>query len=72
MKGKTVITSKQIVPFEVAKDTLTMLEDINRIDKFHIRERGNYVLWDFHDENDAAWFARWAMNNNFEYVQRVV
>ena len=72
MKGKTVITSKQIVPFEVAKDTLTMLEDINRIDKFHIRERGNYVLWDFFEENDAIWFARWAMNNNFEYVQRVV
>jgi hypothetical protein len=49
-----------------------MLEDINRIDKFHIRERGNYVLWDFHSENDAAWFARWAMENNFEYVQRVI
>ena len=47
MKTETVITSKDLVPFEVAKDTLTMLEDINRIDKYHIRERGNYVLWDF-------------------------
>lgn len=72
MKGKTVITDKGLVPFEVAKDTLSMLEDINIIDKFHIRERANYVLWDFHEENDAAWFARWAMNNGFEYVQRVV
>ena len=72
MTGSTVITSKDLIPYSHAQSLLTQMEDRNEIDKFRIKERGNYVLWMFSSEDDAARMARRFMELGFEYVQRVI
>ena len=72
MKSSTVITSKELIPYAHAQSLLTHLEDESQIDHCRIKERGNYVLWMFHSEDDAARMARRFMELGFEYVQRVI
>jgi len=72
MSGATVITSKDLIPYSHAQSLLTQMEDRNEIDKFRIKERGNYVIWMFQEEDDAARMARRFMEMGFEYVQRVI
>lgn len=68
-----VITSKEPMKVEMAKNWLTIIEDENAIDKFHVEEKQTNVIWSFSNECDANFVARVFMNDKtfgFEYVKR--
>ena len=60
--GNIVITSKESYPFHEAVKSVS--SDV------HIRERANFVIWEFTRVDEAIRCARLFMSLGFEYVQR--
>lgn len=64
MKGRTVITSKDSMPYVMAIEKL-------RDTPYEKQEKQTMIFWKFPTEDDAIRNARLFMNIGFEYVQRV-
>lgn len=71
--GKVVITSKERYPYDEARKRLESDMADGKINApFRIRERANFVIWEFATEDEAIRYARLFMNLGFEFVQRAV
>ena len=64
MKGRTVITSKDSMPYVMAVERL-------RDTPYEKEEKTSMILWNFPDAETAQKNAEVFMNIGFEYVQRV-
>jgi len=68
----TIITDKEPMKVSRAEGILTVMEDENKIDKWHKEEKETKVEWMFQQSNDADYAARLFMNPiGFEYVQKI-
>ena len=67
----TIITGKEPMKVSRAEGILTVMEDENKIDKWHKTEKQTTVVWNFMEQSDADRAAKLFMNHiGFEYVQR--
>ena len=68
----TIITGKEPMKVSRAEGILTVMEDENKIDKWHKEETQSNVKWKFQQDSDADYAARLFMNHiGFEYVQKI-
>lgn len=72
MKGNVVITSKELVPLDMARNYFAILEDENRIGKVHPIIKADVVIWNFESESDAIFCSKKLMELGFEFVKREV
>lgn len=64
MKGMTVITSKEPMPYVLA------VEELKNVP--HVRsDKQSMITWKFDTEDDAIKYSNRFMNIGFEYVKRV-
>ena len=64
MKGKTVITSKESVPYVLA---IEKLKDT----PYEASDKKSMITWTFKTENEAIENANLFMHLGFEYVKRI-
>lgn len=66
-----IITSKDPIPFENAKNLFAIYQDEKRVSEHHVTEKKDIYEWNFKTESDEIFAANRMMNIGFEFVRRV-